>query len=88
MGKINSWDKITNLPKGVIKEHGKFTGEYTIRISYVDGVWFIEYVFSGLIFGEIEPTYPERFSGDTLEDVVNKASNFFDANFGKYKLIG
>lgn len=83
-----NWIKLTSLPKGIIKERGNFIGEYDMRISYVDGVWFIEYVFSGLIFSEIEPTYPERFSGETLEDVVNKASKFFDDNFGKYKLIG
>ena len=88
MREINNWRKLTLLPKGVIKERGSFTGEYDLRISYVDGVWFIEYVFSGLIFSETEPTYPERFSGDELEDVVDKASKFFDDNFGKYKLIG
>jgi hypothetical protein len=88
MNEVNYWEKLTTLPKGVVKEQGRFKGEYHIRISYVDGVWFIEYVYSGLIFGYEEPTYPDMFSGDTLEDVVNKASNFFDANFGKYKLIG
>lgn len=88
MNKINNWQKLTILPKGVVKEQGSFTGEYDLRISYVDGVWFIEYVFSGLILSDVEPIYPERFSGDTLEDVVNKASNFFDANFGKYKFVG
>lgn len=88
MNEVNNWQKLTTLPKGVIKEQGRFTGEYDIRISYVNGVWFIEYVFSGLIFSDDEPTYPESFRGDTLEDVVNKASNFFEANFGKYKLIG
>lgn len=88
MNEVNNWEKLTTLPKGVIKEQGRFTGEYYINISYVDGVWFIEYVFSGLFYGDVEPTYPETFSGDTLEDAVNKASNFFESNFGKYKLIG
>jgi hypothetical protein len=88
MKKVNNWEKLTSLPKGVIKERGRFTGEYDIRISYVDGVWFIEYVFSGLFFEDVEPTYPDIFSGDTLEEAVNNASNFFDVNFGKYKLIG
>lgn len=88
MKKVNYWEKLTTLPKGVVKEQGRFTGEYDIRISYVDGVWFIEYVFSGLLYGDVEPTYPETFSGDTLGDVVNKASKFFETNFGKYKLIG
>lgn len=88
MNEVNNWQKLTTLPKGVIKEQGRFTGEYDIRISYVDGVWFIEYVFSGLLYGDFEPTYPERFSGETLGEAVNKASNFFESNFGKYKLIG
>ena len=87
MNKINNWQKLTTLPKGVVKEQGRFTGEYDIRISYVDGVWFIEYVFSGLFYGDVEPTYPETFSGDTLGDVVNKVSKFFETNFGKYKLV-
>ena len=88
MNKVNNWQKLTTLPKGVVKEQGRFTGEYNIRITYVDGVWFIEYVYSGLFFGDIEPTYPEIFSGDTLGEAVNKASHFFESNFGKYKLIG
>lgn len=73
-----------------IKFRGKDieTGEYDIRISYVNGVWFIEYVFSRPLYGNTEPTYPETFTGDTLGEAVNKASNFFEANFGKYKLIG
>ena len=87
MNEVNNWEKLTTLPKGVVKEQGRFNGEYHIRISYVDGVWFIEYVFDGLFFGDVEPTYPETFSGKTLEETVNKASNFFEANFGKYKLI-
>lgn len=86
--KANNWQKLTTLPKGVVKEQGRFKGEYHIRISYVDGVWFIEYIYSRLIYGDEEPTYPDTFSGDTLEEAVNKASNFFEANFGKYKLIG
>ena len=88
MNEVNNWQKLTTLPKGVVKEQGRFKGEYLIRISYVDGVWFIEYAFSGLFFGDVEPTYPETFSGETLTEVVNKASNFFETNFGKYKLIG
>lgn len=88
MNEVNYWEKLTTLPKGVVKEQGRFKGEYSIRISYVDGVWFIEYVFSGLFYGDIEPTYPDIFSGDTLEEAVKLASNFFEANFGKYKLIG
>lgn len=88
MNEVNNWQKLTTLPKGVVKEQGRFTGEYDIRISYVDGVWFIEYVFSEPLFGDMEPTYPETFSGETLEEAVNKASNFFEHNFGKYKLIG
>lgn len=88
MNEVNNWQKLTTLPKGVVKEQGRFKGEYSIRISYVDGVWFIEYVFSGLFYGDVEPTYPDTFSGDTLGEAVNKASNFFEANFGKYKLIG
>lgn len=88
MNEVNNWQKLTSLPKGVIKEQGRFTGEYYIRISYVDGVWFIEYIYSGLIYGEEELTYPDTFSGDTLGEAVNNASNFFEANFGKYKLIG
>ena len=46
MNKINNWQKLTTLPKGVVKEQGSFTGEYDLRISYVDGVWFIEYVYT------------------------------------------
>lgn len=88
MNEVNNWQKLTTLPKGVIKEQGRFTGVYDIRISYIDGVWFIEYVYSKLIYGDTEPTYPETFSGKTLKEVVNKAHNFFEANFGKYKLIG
>lgn len=88
MNEINNWQKLTTLPKGVIKEQGRFTGEYDIRICYIDGIWFIEYVYSKLIYGDEEPTYPETFSGKTLKEVVNKASNFFEANVGKYKLIG
>lgn len=88
MNEVNYWEKLTTLPKGVVKEQGRFKGEYHIRISYVDGIWFIEYVYSKLIFGGEEPTYPDMFSGDTLEEAVNKASNFFESNFGKYKLIG
>lgn len=88
MKEINNWDKLISLPKGVIKEHGFMTGEYTIRISYSDGTWFIEYVYSGLNFSETEYCYPERFSGDALDIVVGKATDFFETNFGKYKLIG
>lgn len=88
MKELNNWDKLVNLPKGILKEQGRFTGEYNLRVSYVDGVWFIEYVYSGFIFSDEEPTYPERFSGDALEEVVNKASAFFEKNFGKYKLVG
>lgn len=88
MNEVSYWRKLTTLPKGVVKEQGSFVGEYHIRISYEDGIWFIEYVFSGLILSDIEPTYPERFSGNTLEEVTNKASSFFERNFGKYKLIG
>lgn len=86
MNEVNNWEKLTTLPKGIIKEQGRFTGEYDIRISYVDGVWFIEYVYSRVTYGE-ELTYPKTFSGDTLEIAVNNASNFFEANFGKYNLV-
>jgi hypothetical protein len=88
MNEVNNWQKLTTLPKGVVKEQGRFKGEYNLKISYVDGTWFLEYVYTEMLYGDEEPSYPEIFSGHTLEDVVNKASNFFDANFGKYKLIG
>lgn len=39
MNKVNNWQKLTTLPKGVVKEQGRFTGEHNIRITYVDGVW-------------------------------------------------
>ena len=88
MIEVNYWEKLTTLPKGIVKEQGRFKGEYHLRISYVYGVWFIEYVFSRPLYGDEKPTYPDTFCGDTLEKAVNKAFNFFDANFGKYKLIG
>lgn len=88
MNKVNYWEKLTTLPKGVVKEQGRFKGEYNLKISYVDGTWFLEYVYTEMLYGDEEPSYPEIFSGHTLEEAVNKAFIFFDANFGKYKLIG
>jgi hypothetical protein len=88
MNNVSNWQKLTTLPKGVVKEQGRFKGEYNIRIYYVDGIWFLEYVYTEMLYGDEEPTYPEIFSGHTLEDVVDKASSFFERNFGKYKLIG
>lgn len=64
------------------------TGEYTLRISYSDGIWFLKYIYAGVSLSEEEPCYPMRFSGDSLGEVVDKALDFFDANFGRYKLIG
>lgn len=87
MKALNNWDKLASLPKGVIKEQGRFKGEYNIRISYVDGIWFLEYIYTEMLYGGEEPTYPEIFSGNTLEEVVNKALAFFEANYGKYKLV-
>lgn len=88
MNVVSNWQKLTTLPKGVVKEQGRYKGEYNIKISYVDGIWFLEYVYTEMLYGDEEPTYPEIFSGQTLEDVVDKASSFFERNFGKYKLIG
>ena len=87
MKKVNNWEKLTTLPKGVFKEQGRFKGEYNIRIYYVDGVWFLEYVYTEMLYGDEEPSYPEIFSGHSLDEVVNMASDFFEANFGKYKLV-
>lgn len=32
MNEVNNWQKLITLPKGVVKEQGRFTGEYDITI--------------------------------------------------------
>ena len=88
MNEISNWEKLIALPKGVIKEQGRFKGEYTISINYIDGTWFIEYIYSGFSFSDEDITYLDTFAGYTLEEAVNKASTFFENSWGKYKLIG
>lgn len=87
MKKVNYWEKLKSLPCEVIKKEGRFIGNYTFRLSVDDGVYFIEYVYNGWLFSEEEPVWPNRWSGNSLEEVVDKAMKFFEDNFGKYECV-
>ena len=83
---VDYWKMLKSLPVAVIKTEGYFTGTYEIDISYHDGVWFLMYEYGGTSFGNI-PTYPVCWSGETIEEVIKEAYDFFKKNKDKYKLI-
>ena len=85
---MDYFDKLKALPCEVVKTNGRLTGNYTLRISISGGTWFLEYVYDGEIFsGYEEAVYPFRCSGDSIEEVINKAYEFFEDNFGNYEFI-
>lgn len=79
--------KLKQLPCEVIKTEGKLTGNYALRISISGGTWFLEYVYDGELFSDYEAVYPFSCSGNTIEEVIDKAFKFFEDNFGKYELV-
>lgn len=85
---MDYFEKLKQLPCEAVKESGRLTGNYALRISISGGIWFLEYVYDGELFSEYEEAvYPFRCSGNNLEEIIDKAFSFFDNNFGKYKLI-
>jgi len=85
---MDYFEKLKQLPCEVVKESGRLMGNYALRISISGGIWFLEYVYDGELFGVYEEAvYPFRCSGNNLEEIIDKAISFFENNFGKYKLI-
>ena len=85
---MDYFEKLKQLPCEVVKESGRMTGNYALRISISGGIWFLEYVYDGELFsGYEEAVYPFSCSENNLEEIIDKAFSFFDNNFGKYKLI-
>lgn len=82
------WQMLKTLPIAVKKKEGRYQGTYEFTMNNTDGVFFIEYILNdefGLCATEV--TYPEIFSGDSLEEVITKAFNFFQINKNKYEVI-
>lgn len=80
---MDYFEKLKQLPCEVVKESGRLTGNYALRISISGGIWFLEYVYDGELFsGYEEAVYPFRCSGNNLEEIIDKAFSFFDNNFG------
>ena len=80
------WEKLKSLPHAVVKREGKYQGVYEFTLNYTDGVFFLEYILPNL-FENTDMCYPTTWSGNTMEEVVDKAVSFFEVNFGKYELI-
>lgn len=85
MAKTNYWEKLKSLPQAVEKESGDYTGTYEFTLTVTEGTYFLSYAM-GSSFGYEEWVYPASFSGDSLEEVIDKACKFFEDNFGIYKL--
>ena len=83
---VDYWKILKSLPVAVIKTKGNFTGAYEIDISYHDGVWNLMYEYGGISFGTL-PGFPDYWSGETIEEVIKKAYDFFEKNKDNYKLI-
>lgn len=85
---MDYFEKLKQLPCEVVKERGRLTGNYALRISISGGTWFLEYVYDGELFsGYEEAVFPIRCSGNNLEEIIDKALSFFENNFGKYELV-
>lgn len=78
------WQMLKSLPQEVIKESGRYTGHYTLSIESFDGIYSLEYVMPS--FSD-DLRWPFSCTGNSFEEVVDKACKFFEDNFGKYKLI-
>lgn len=88
MAHKNFWQMLKQLPIAVKKTEGRYQGTYEFTMNNTDGVFFIEYILNdefGLWGTEV--TYPKIFSGDSFEEVVTKAFNFFQINKNKYEVI-
>ena len=84
---LNYWEKLKSLPSSVRKTEGRFPGIYAFTLTFTDGTYFIEYILLDS-FSEEDICFPNMcFSGDTLEELVDKAVDFFDKNFGKFECI-
>lgn len=85
---MDYWEKLKNLPYEIVKKEGRLTGIYAIRLSVDGGVFFLEYIYNGELFGDYgEARWPNGWSGDSFEEVIDKATKFFEDNFGKYECI-
>ena len=78
------WQMLKNLPQEVIKVSGKNTGYYELCIELFDGIYSLEYV---MISYPDDLTYPFSCTGNSLEEVIEKAFAFFEKNSGKYKIV-
>ena len=78
------WQMLKNLPHAVIKETDKSTEYYELCIESFDGIYSLEYV---MISYPYDLKYPFSCTGNSLEEVVEKAFTFFEKNIWKYKFV-
>jgi len=86
LSRMDSFEKLKNLPCEVIKAEGRFTGNYELNLRVIDGTFRLSYEMD-LGWSDETVVYPESWSGNSWEEVIDKATKFFDDNFGKYKLV-
>lgn len=83
---VDYWKILKSLRVAVIKSKGNLDEAYEIDLSYHDGNWFLMYEHGGISFGTL-PSFPDYWSGETIEEVIKKAYDFFEKNKNNYKLI-
>ena len=83
---MDYFEKLKSLPCEVVKEQGRYTGNYELNMRVIDGVFRLAYEMD-LGWGDETAVYPNSWSGDSWEEVIDKAFKFFEDNFGKYKLV-
>lgn len=88
MANKDFWQMLKSLPIAVNKKEGRYQGTYEFTLNSTDGTFFLEYILNdefGLCQDEI--AWPKIFSGDSLEETVEKAYDFFEKNKERYETI-
>lgn len=84
---VNYWEKLKSLPSSIRKTEGYHPGIYSFTLTFTDGVYFIEYILLDS-FSTGDFCFPNmHFSGDTLEELVDKAADFFKKNNGEFEYV-